>query len=237
MLRRHAACCGRYNLRMPSDEPLPRIELEVASIHLDTAAELQKRLREIGIEADEQRIMLFSAEPPAWVEIIANASTWQKVIGGAAGLYCAGLLKAAGEETWKSRKELARAVIQRVGPGVQRIREFVRAVAAVKLDRRKDVTVSIVGDNMRFRLFLADEDEAIHTVATSVYLMQRIRTVIDEIKDRVSEDNRLLGKVDVTVGDDGFTVEWTSPEPWTRFARDYNLEGKPKGEAYTPRRG
>jgi hypothetical protein len=123
------------------------------------------------------------------------------------------LLKQAGEETWENRKELSRAAVRQAGRGVDSIRQFVRAItAAIQRDRRKDIDVSIVGDGLRFRLALGDEDGAIDTVARSVYLMQRIRRVVDEIKDRVNEHDPLLGKVDVTLEADGFTLMWHTPE-------------------------
>jgi hypothetical protein len=170
--------------------PSLAITLRAASLHVQTVADLQTALQELGVEVDTQHVLQLSYEPPAWVEVIASAPTWVQFVGAAAAIYVKALLEGAAKETWKQRKDLARAVAHRTSADVAKLKHFVRAIAgALAKSRRNDVRVSIVGSNMRFRLRLADEDQAIDDLARSVYLMQRIRKVVDEITDRVSENH------------------------------------------------
>jgi len=63
---------------------------------------------DIDVTIDERQFFLKAAEPPSWIQLIAEADWWIKIFGAWAAVYSATIAKEAGTATWKETTELAK---------------------------------------------------------------------------------------------------------------------------------
>lgn len=85
--------------------------ISTRDVHLETLREFRDQLRpEFELEVDESQIGLYSAEPPSWIHLLAEADWWVKGLAAYAAVYVGTLVQEAAKETWRSRAKILTAV-------------------------------------------------------------------------------------------------------------------------------
>ena len=75
--------------------------------------------------ADSSTKSLRSAEPPSWIQFLADLLSWSTVIKVPATVFLAELAKEAAKDTWKNKERIAKALKQQ---GVEPLLKLSRAL-------------------------------------------------------------------------------------------------------------
>ncbi len=66
---------------------------------------------DLPVKLNDSRVCLRSAEPPSWINLIAQSDWWVKGLAAYAALYVAEIVREAAKETWKNKGKAVTAVV------------------------------------------------------------------------------------------------------------------------------
>lgn len=172
-------------------------------------------LRELFPDAKGGEAWQFSQSPPAWVEIIANLTTWETVLKIGATAYVAQLAKRLADEHWENRARYRKEVITALGNTLDRLRQFVGylAEAAGKIRRRLGVRMGIPGpggESVWVSVALESEEELLEATALFIDYLQGIAQAVETIQDEHGEP--LPPGIRCCLLQDGFRLIWHDQE-------------------------
>jgi hypothetical protein len=176
-------------------------------------------------EVDQRQVFLRSVEPPSWVALLAEASWWQQVLGGAATLYVAELIKEAAKETWRNRAK----TIAVAKDSVARLWELAEAIVSWRREQSALTTLGIglPVPNQFFSTKLVLEgsnaSELVAELALFAHHMPALAGLIAE--HGLAKDNAATG-VSLRLRNDGaLLVSWHDPH--TLRIQEHTLELRP----------
>jgi len=192
------------------------IATSTADIDLKSLASFRDDLSdEFDIEVDENQIFLRSAEPPSWIQFLADAPWWLKAFGGYAALYVAELVKEAAKTTWAERAAIARKSKQTTKSLGRFARHLVNLRSSLPERSRLVIGLPIPDDHfgVRFELLGKDEDVLAAEIAVFVGFVPAIERLI-ELEGL--KQGRVVGAINLLVtADMCLTVAWMDRETLT----------------------
>jgi hypothetical protein len=173
--------------------------------------ELSTSLSAVVPVEDGGRVVMLSAEPPQFIQILGDALTWTNALKAASAIYLGQLAKNAADDTWKHK----RAIFDGLKSGVARpLAVVVQALRDVrtKLRARSSVVVGLNVPQSAFGAVFAtesaDEAELAWHLAQFVLRVDRIQAVIDA---EMKGEQAPLGRVHLAIQPDGaILVRWVT---------------------------
>lgn len=115
--------------------------ISTADVPSEKLYELRKSLRpDIDIEIQDSKVFLLSAEPPSWIQFIANSDWWIKSFAAMSALYVAEIVKEAAKDTWKNRSKI---IATTVG-SANKIKIFAEKIIQFKSSIKKNTELVLV---------------------------------------------------------------------------------------------
>ena len=184
-----------------------------ADIDLRTLAALRDDLSaDLEIEVSESQIFLRSAEPPSWIQFLADAPWWVQAFGAYSALYVAELVKEAAKTTWAERA----AIVRKAKVTTKVLGRFARRLARLRssLPERSQLVIGLpVPDDyfgVRFELLGRDEDVLAAEIAVFASFVPALEQLI---RSERLEQGRVVGAINLLVTDDlRLKVAWMDRE-------------------------
>jgi hypothetical protein len=164
------------------------------------------------VEVDESQVFLRSAEPPSWIQFLADSPWWVQAFGGYSALYLAELVKEAAKTTWAERAAVAR----KTKVATQALGRFARRLAKLRalLPERSQLVIGLpVPDHhfgVRFELLGREEDVLAAEIAIFASFVPRLEELI---RSEQLDKGRVVGTVNLMVTEElQLKVAWMDRE-------------------------
>lgn len=184
-----------------------------ADIPLQALREFRHDLSaDLDIDVDESQIYLRSAEPPSWIQFLAEAPWWVQAFGAYSALYVAELAKEAAKTTWAERAAIAHktlAATQKLGRFADRLTQLRTA-----LPKHSQLVIGLpVPDDhfgARFELLGRDEDVLAAEVAVFASFVPALEALV---RTEHLDQGRVIGAINLLVSEEPFLkVAWMDRE-------------------------
>jgi hypothetical protein len=184
-----------------------------ADIRLQALCEFRSDLSaDLDIEVDESQIYLRSAEPPSWIQFLAEAPWWVQGFGAYSALYVAELTKEAAKTTWAERASIARRTVA----ATQKLGRFAHRLAQLRtaLPKHSQLVIGLpVPDDhfgARFELLGIDEDVLAAEVAVFASFVPALEALV---RTERLDQGRAIGAINLLVTEELFLkVAWMDRE-------------------------
>jgi hypothetical protein len=169
-------------------------------------------LRGLGtVQVDENRTFLRSAEPPSWIVLLEQTSSWVMILGPSAAVFLSELLKEAAKDTWRNKERIARAL---ANPIVQPLRTMAAAIARfrglVAPRTEVDIGIPLPDDYFGTRLRLEGTDADSIALEIALYI-QHCGAIEKLFEDVERGSSGVLGHISLRLLPDGsMQAEWMS---------------------------
>lgn len=182
-------------------------------IRLESLRQFRDELStDLDIEVDEGQIYLRSAEPPSWIQFLAEAPWWVQAFGAYSALYIAELVKEAAKTTWSERAAIARktrAATQKLGSFTRRL---ARLRATIPEQSQLIIGLPVPDDHFgtRFELLGRDEDVLAAEVAVFASFVPALEDLF--LSEQLDKD-RVVGAINLLVTEELYLrVTWMDRE-------------------------
>jgi hypothetical protein len=215
---------------LPSDD---RILISTWNLSPVAIKSLTSVLMQEGIRSETSNVVALSAEPPpSLLDLLTWGNFLQLTFGVFATAYIAELGKCAAKEHYEKRKSIISSASNHANRAATSLRAIVRVLMSMQDGSKSPVFVSMASNQVKFRVSMEDEDAAIDSVATSVYMMPTFKRAAETITDRLMFGGT-FGYVNAIIEDGGFRLEWYNADVFQRYARKFDAGGKPLCDKYT----
>jgi len=205
------------------------------SLSSEEEQRLFKEVRELFPDAEATQFIQLSAEPPAWVRIIADVLTWETVLKVAATAYLTQLGKHLADSSWDARKKVRPLVIQAAGAAVTSLKTVYTAFRHTRerLGRRLGVHALLPWPHhwgTGLPLDVEDEGEFIESLALFVSRIGGIERATAHLRDGGC---RPLGGVTCELTEKGFTLVWVDQADNLLYQQEFDSDGVAAREGST----
>lgn len=139
-------------------------------VTLEVLSDFKKELGDdFPVEIGGQ-VILLSATPPSFINLIADPSWWLNILGAIAGGFVADLAKDAAKNTWKNRGK-AIAMLRQSNDNLKKLAVAItRLLSRLKQNTHIFIGIPVTGETDSTQLFLSSGDENDLTIEIAMFV-------------------------------------------------------------------